>query len=81
MSWKFAIFTYLVVWWISLFALLPLWVKPQENPAADQYAAAPEQTHLKRKLLINTGVSAVITLLIHLLLLSGWVPLRNVIQL
>jgi hypothetical protein len=34
----------------------------------------------KRKLLWNCALAAVLTLGIHLLLKSGWVPLRDVIQ-
>lgn len=79
MSWGWMIFTYLIIWCITLLPMLSLWVQLPAERTPEHYAAAPKETHLKRKLVINSLVSAVIVLLIHLLLKSGVVPLRNVV--
>ena len=60
MTWQMALFTYLNVWVISLFGVLPF------------------RLGMKRSLLWNTGAACIITLGLHLLLRSGWIPLRHV---
>ena len=79
MTWKWAIFSYLILWWIMLFTVLPLWVTPPRECTPEQYAAAPEKTYLRRKILLNSVITAVVVLAIHLVLKSGLIPLRDTI--
>lgn len=79
MSWGWALFTYFVVWWLTLFCVLPVGAKPPDKPSPQHYAAAPEFPNLRRKMLWNCVISAIVVLLIHLLLKSGIVPLRDAI--
>lgn len=77
MNLTFFLFTYLVVWCVSLFAVLPFGVQPTGGNNPLHYAAAPLKAGLKRKLLWNSLLALAITLFIHFLLLSGIVPLRE----
>ena len=54
-------------------------MKQPETRDKFHYAAAPVNVNLKKKLLWNFVLAAVVTLLLHLLFLSGLVPLRNAV--
>jgi predicted secreted protein len=73
-------FTYLVTWWILLFAFLPIGSAPPAQRDPMHYAGAPAKPDLWRKFLWNSLASAVVTGGIDLLVMSGWIPLRHVIQ-
>ncbi|HEY1299572.1 MAG TPA: DUF1467 family protein, partial [Stellaceae bacterium] len=54
MGWVTAVILYLVVWWVTLFAVLPLWVTPSEPDDPGFAAGAPQQPRLLRKALVTT---------------------------
>jgi predicted secreted protein len=73
-----AVATYFVIWWVVLFAVLPLGTKPVAD--ADPHSGwrgAPERPQLGRKALITTLVSAVIFLAIYLTVTQDWFGLRS----
>jgi len=69
MSVSMAIFTFLNAWFITLFFVLPFYIRPADKPAPQEYAAAPKAVRWKRALFINTMLSILATgalaLLIH----------------
>ena len=71
MGWLTGIVVYILVWWVTLFAMLPLWVTPSEPGEIGHAAGAPARPLLGRKLLLNTLVAAVIWLGIYLVVLGG----------
>ena len=69
---------YVVIWWIALFAVLPLGTRPVAD--ADErtgWRGAPAQPRLLRKAAITTVVAAVVWLGIYLVIVSGWVDFRS----
>ena len=61
MNWFTGLVVFLIVWWMTLFTVLPLWVKPLDK--TDDTAAsggAPDDPQLKKKFLLTTGVSVII---------------------
>ena len=60
MNWATGIMVYLVVWWIMLFAVLPLGVRRVENPGPGQDRGAPENPQILRKVVITSLVAAVL---------------------
>jgi predicted secreted protein len=77
MGWVTGIVAYFLVWWVTLFAVLPLWVTPAD-PADPGYAAgAPARPRLVLKAVITTVVSAVIWLVILALVKSPWLSFRG----
>ncbi|TMJ27310.1 MAG: DUF1467 family protein [Alphaproteobacteria bacterium] len=62
MSWATGLMVYLVIWWTILFAVLPLGVRPVENPGRGQDRGAPEKPQLARKAVITSIVAAVLWL-------------------
>jgi predicted secreted protein len=77
MGWVTGIVVYVLVWWVTLFAVLPLWVTPAEPDDPGYAASAPQRPRLLLKVAITTMVSAVIWLGIYLLVISPWFSFRE----
>ena len=71
------IIVYVLVWWITLFAVLPLWVTPAEPDDPGHAAGAPQRPRMLLKMAITTVVSALIWLAIYLLVKSPWLSFRE----
>lgn len=76
MGWFTGIVVYILVWWVTLFAILPLWVNPSE-PGEIGDAGAPQRPLLGRKLALNTLVAAVIWVGIYILVREPWISFRG----
>jgi predicted secreted protein len=77
MGWVTGILVYVLTWWITLFAVLPLWVTPAEPEDPGDAAGAPQHPRMLLKVAITTVVSAVIWLGIHVLTSSPWLSFRG----
>ncbi len=77
MGWLTGIVVYVLVWWVTLFAILPLWVTPSEPGELGHAAGAPQRPLLGRKLALNTLVAAVIWLGIYILVREPWISFRG----
>jgi predicted secreted protein len=77
MAWVTGIVVYVLVWWITLFAVLPLWVTPAEPDDPGHAAGAPQRPRLLVKMAITTVVSALIWLAIYVLVRSPWLSFRE----
>jgi predicted secreted protein len=64
------ILAYIVIWWITLFAVLPMWVTPTEPGEPGHDAGAPRHPRLVRKALVTTAIAAVVWLGLFLLMRS-----------
>ncbi len=59
------VFIYVLVWWTLLFCILPFGIEREDKKEfAGNSSAAPKNPGLKKKFIINTILSAIITLLI-----------------
>jgi predicted secreted protein len=77
MGWVTGIVVYFLVWWVTLFAVLPLWVTPADPGDPGYTAGAPARPHLLRKVMVTTALSAVIWLVIYALVRSPWLSFRE----
>ncbi|HZU90941.1 MAG TPA: DUF1467 family protein [Stellaceae bacterium] len=77
MNWVEGIVVYVLVWWVPLFAVLPLWVKPADPDDSGHAAGAPEQPHLVRKATAATGLAAVIWIVVFALVRLPWPSFRT----
>ena len=77
MGWVTGVVLYVIIWWITLFAMLPLWVTPAEPDDPGHAAGAPQQPRLLLKAAITTAVSALIWLAIYLVIKSPWFSFRE----
>ena len=69
--------TYVVVWWIVLFAVLPWGVKPPETLVPGQADSAPENPRLLMKAAATTLIAGVIWLGIYLVASSDLISFRE----
>ncbi|MFZ3238592.1 MAG: DUF1467 family protein [Stellaceae bacterium] len=77
MNWFTGLIVYVLVWWIALFAVLPLWVAPADPDDLGHASGAPKQPRLMRKAVVTSLVAAVIWLAIFALVRSPWLRLRG----
>jgi predicted secreted protein len=77
MGWVTGVIVYVLVWWITLFAVLPLWVTPAEPDDPGHAAGAPQHPRMLLKVAITSGVSALIWFGIFLLVHSPWLSFRE----
>ena len=56
MGWVTGIVVYFLVWWVTLFAVLPLWVTPADPDDLGYAAGAPPRPRLLLKAAITTVV-------------------------
>jgi predicted secreted protein len=85
MGWFTAVVLYLLIWWVALFAVLPIGTRPDAEPdAASGWRGAPIKPRLGRKLIATSLVAAVVwggcVALVESDLLSfrhGWLALHD----
>jgi len=77
MNWLTGIVVYILVWWVSLFAILPLWVTPTEPGELGHAAGAPRRPLMLRKLALTSAVAAVVWLGIYILVREPWISFRG----
>ncbi|MGA7324825.1 MAG: DUF1467 family protein [Rhodomicrobium sp.] len=69
MSISLALAIYFIVWWVTLFAILPIRLGPQppegERDEFAEASGAPHAPHIGRKFLITTVVSTAIFAVIY----------------
>lgn len=67
---------YLLIWWTTIFMVLPVGAKPPQEPAIGHAQSAPERPYLVWKFLANTVLAAFVwagvDLMIRLELLDFW---------
>lgn len=77
MNWFTGVVVYLLVWWVTLFAVLPLWVTPSEPGELGHAAGAPRYPRLLLKAAVTSGVAGLIWLGIYVLVKEPWISFRG----
>ena len=80
MTWFTGLFTYLIVWWLVLFIVLPWGNRPPGNPEPGHAASAPEKPRLLMKFAATTAISVVVFLGVYGIIESGWIKIREYIK-
>lgn len=65
------IVVFLMVWWTSLFVVLPWGIRHDDPPIPGNVVSAPDKPHLLKKFLVTTLISGLIWLLIYGLVSSN----------
>lgn len=76
MNWLLFFFTFFIVWWVVLFAVLPFGVRTT-NVQKGNAASAPDKPHLIAKFIATTLVSLALTSLGFYLVMAGYIPLSE----
>ncbi len=70
------IVVYILVWWISLFIILPIGIRTEEKPNKGMAWGHPKPFSLKRKLLFSTIVSVFVWFFIFFFVESNLISFR-----
>jgi predicted secreted protein len=77
MGWITGIVVYILIWWVALFAILPLWVTPTDPGDTGYGTGAPKQSHLWLKVGLTSAVAAVLWIGIYILVKEPWFSFRG----
>lgn len=76
-----AVAIYFIIWWLTLFAVLPFGVRTQ-GEAGDVVPGSPESAPARfaivRTALITTVVASIVFAGVYVLLTSGWIGLDDI---
>lgn len=78
MNWFTGVVLYVLIWWTSLFAVLPFGTHPVAEPdAATGWRGAPAKPRLWLKIAATTVLAAVIWGICYGLIVSDWISFRS----
>ncbi|MGE0415565.1 MAG: DUF1467 family protein [Acetobacteraceae bacterium] len=78
MNWFTGVVLYILIWWVSLFAVLPIGTQPEENPDdTSGWRGAPRRPRLARKIVITTLVAAIVWGGAYLIVTSDYLSFRH----
>ena len=77
MDWVTAIFTYILIWWVVLFAVLPWGIKVPDEPEPGHASSAPSNPRLWLKVIVTTGVALLVWLGFYYFVESGFISFRQ----
>ena len=77
MSWVTALLVYVVIWWLVLFCVLPLGIRPAENDEHAERAGAPANPRIGYRLLLTTGIAAIVFAAVYALVQSDLISFRR----
>ncbi len=76
MGWITNLAVYFVVWWITLFAVLPFGIQRDEDVTVGNDAGAPRKTNIGLKLAINSLVALVVWGIIYIIYVYDLISFR-----
>lgn len=80
MSWLVGVFTYFLIWWVALFAVLPLGVSRDDKPEQGHDSGAPLRAEIGRKIAYTTIVATVLWLFLFVLAETGILNYRKIVS-
>jgi len=76
MTWFSAALTFVIVWWLVLFMVLPFGASPPDQIEPGTAPSAPAKPRMALKLLITTAIALALTAAIAWIIESGLISLR-----
>jgi predicted secreted protein len=77
-TWFVGVILYVLIWWVTLFAVLPFGTRPVAEPdTATGWRGAPASPHMWRKVGATTLVSIIIWGVCYMLITSDWISFRS----
>ncbi len=79
MDWFTGIVTYVLVWWLALFCVLPIGARPieQADPETGGWRGTPAKPQIALKALGTTLLAVVFWLIVYGVMEAGWVDFRD----
>lgn len=77
-NWFTAFVAYVIIWWTTLFAVLPIGTRPMADADPQTgWRGAPDRPRMGRKVLITTAIATGLWLILLVIELSGWISFRD----
>ncbi|MEQ5774022.1 MULTISPECIES: DUF1467 family protein [unclassified Thalassospira] len=76
MGWFSGLVTYLIIWWLVLFTVLPVGVRRQEVVEKGHDSGAPQNPHMWKKILATSLISAILWGVAYFVITSGLIDIR-----
>ncbi len=76
MSWLSGIFVYIIIWMLTLFAVLPWGVKIPDKPEPGHATSAPTNPRMWLRAGVTTVVAAVIWVIVYFVIEWDLIPLH-----
>ncbi len=73
--------TFLIIWWVMIFTVLPIGAGANPEHETGHDAGAPKRPNLKKKFIINTVITSILWVVVYVLVEFDLVPLREWLQL
>jgi predicted secreted protein len=79
MNWFTGAVLYVLIWWLTLYAVLPFGTKPVTQPDEQSgWRGAPERPRLLRKAIVTTIVATIVWVLVYYLVIKNpWISFRH----
>jgi predicted secreted protein len=78
MNWFTGIVLYILIWWVALFAVLPIGTRTVNRPdEISGWRGAPARPHMWMKVAVTTIVACVLWLAAFGLIESDWISFRH----
>jgi predicted secreted protein len=69
---------FVIIWWVALFAVLPIGIKPVVQPdAASGWRGAPQRPRLLMKVIVTSIVASILWTGSYLLIRSDYISFRH----
>ena len=76
-SFTFGLAIYMIVWFLTLFMVLPFGARAAKAPEEGHAPSAPEKPRILIKLLITTIIAMGLWVVVWLIIQSGWFSFRD----
>ncbi len=76
MNWFTGLLSFVIIWWLVFFTVLPWGVKPPQDPQPGHADSAPDRPMLWRKALITTAIALVVWGVVYYAIEHAWVSFR-----
>ena len=80
MNWFTGVVVYFLVWWLVIFTTLSWGLRHDETKPKGVPSTAPDKTHLLKKVIWCSAISAVIWLVIYFLVTSDLISFRRMVE-
>ena len=78
MTWVSGIVLYILIWWVALFAVLPIGTRPVREPdGTSGWRGTPERPRIGFRIGLTTLVSCVIWAVAYGIVQSDWISFRD----
>ena len=76
-GWATDIAVYVLIWWVSLFTVLPIGANRSSHPLPGTVESAPDNPRLLFKFALTTGIATVLWLILYVLVQSDVISFRD----